>query len=152
MLQQKKTVLPLASQPFQHRTPDMDTKHLDLYWDLFFGVGNGLKNIVGFSRVTIRPAGLLRSLSKTCGSSRVGSEGARSIPGRVESGRARRCSKYPGTGRVGSGQKVFEISRDGSGGVGSEGVRNIPGRVGLGRVRRLSNMTGRVGSGDPGPT
>ena len=40
------------------------------------------------------------------------------------------CSKFHGSGRVGSGQEVFKITR-----------------VGLGRIKRFSNIAGRVRSG-----
>ena len=40
------------------------------------------------------------------------------------------CSKFHGSGRVGSGQEVFKITR-----------------VGLGRIKRFSNIAGRFRSG-----
>ena len=45
--------------------------------------------------------------------------------------------------RVGSDQKVFEISRVEPGRVGSGGLQNLTGQVGSG----VRNLTGRVGSG-----
>ena len=54
------------------------------------------------------------------------------------------------TGRVGSDQEAFKISRVGSGQVGSGRVKSFPNltvRVGSGRVKNFSSFTGRVGSG-----
>ena len=72
---------------------------------------------------------------------------------RVKSGQVKGgASKL--TGRVGSGQKAFKISRIGSGRVGSGRVgsgrfRRIAGRVGSGKWRcwNLTGRSGRVGSG-----
>ena len=75
-------------------------------------------------------SGLVRRISKPCGSVRVGSGGFQNLAGRVGSGRVRRFSKSRGSGRVGS--RRLEI---------------LAGRVGSGQSRRLVNLTTR-----PDPT
>ena len=76
----------------------------------------------GFSRVTTRPAGRVKGVSKSRGSGRVGS------------GQVKRFQNF--AGRVESGR------------VGSRGFKMA--RVWLGRVKRFQNLAGRVRSGPVG--
>ena len=64
-----------------------------------FSGGTALREInQGFSRVKVRPAGRVRSFSKTHGSSQVGSGDVRNLTGRV--GSNQEGFEYHGSGRV----------------------------------------------------
>ena len=85
----------------------------------------------GFSRVTTRPAGRVKGVSKYRGSGRVGLLGFEISwvgPGRVGSRRVKRLSKSCGSGQVES--RDFKISR-----------------VGSCRINRFQSLAVRVGSG-----
>ena len=113
-----------------------------------------------------RSAGRVRRLSKTRGSSRVGSGGIRNLTGRAGSilfGSVRFCSVHIGLVRFGLvwfglvrfGSVRFGSVRFGSvrfGSVRFGSVRFGSVRFSSGRVRRVSNITGRNGSSGFDPT